>query len=171
MTFTDLARARFSVRKFDGRPVPKKKLNAILEAGRVAPTAKNNQPQKVYVLQSREALEKINGVCKCIYGASTVLVVCYDSSLIWKNPIDEGVDSGRIDTSIVLTHMMLEAQNQGVNSCWVCFFNAKEVSEALNLPENIVPVSIMPLGFACEDVVPTPLHSQIRPEEETVIRM
>ncbi len=169
--FSDLAKARFSVRKFDGRPVPKKKLQKILEAGRVAPTAKNNQPQKVYVLESKEAIEKINSVCSCIYGATTVLVVCYDKSLIWHNPLDEEVDSGQIDTSIVLTHMMLEAQEQGVNSCWVCYFNPKEVSQALNLPENVVPVSLMPLGFGCEDVVPSPNHTSIREAEETIIRM
>lgn len=169
--FTDLAKARFSVRKFDGRPVPKKKLQLILEAGRVAPTAKNNQPQKVYVLESKEALEKINSVCSCIYGASTVLVVCYDKSLVWQNPLDESVNSGQIDCSIVLTHMMLEAQEQGVNSCWVCYFDPKEVSRALNLPENVVPVSIMPLGFGCEGVVPTPNHTNKRETEETIIRM
>lgn len=169
--FSDLAKARFSVRKFDGRPVPKRKLQKILEAGRVAPTAKNNQPQKVYVLESKEAIEKINSVCSCIYGATTDLVVCYDKSLIWHNPLDAEVNSGQIDTSIVLTHMMLEAQEQGVNSCWVCYFNPKEVSQALNLPENVVPVSLMPLGFGCEDVVPSPNHTRIRDAEETIVRM
>ncbi|MCR5761399.1 MAG: nitroreductase family protein [Sphaerochaetaceae bacterium] len=169
--FSDLAKARFSVRKFDGRRVPKKKLQKILEAGRVAPTAKNNQPQKVYVLESKEAIEKINSVCSCIYGASTVLVVCYDKNLIWHNSLDEKVNSGQIDTSIVLTHMMLAAQEEGVNSCWVCYFNPKEVSQALNLPDNVVPVSLMPLGFACEGVVPSPNHTSIRDAEETIIRM
>lgn len=168
MSFYDLAQSRFSVRKFDGRHVKKSRLKAIIEASRVAPTAKNNQPQKIYVIQTEENLKKINSVCPCIYGASTVLLVCYDKDRVWKNPHDESINSGDIDTSIVLTHMMLQAQELGVNSCWVKYFDHKAVSEVFNLPENIVPVSIMPLGYACEDVVPSENHTSIRPIEETV---
>lgn len=171
MQFYEMAKARFSVRHFDGRHVKKSKLNAILEAGRIAPTAKNNQPQKIYVLNSEESIEKINKVCKCIYGASTVLLVCYDKNLVWHNPFDETLDSGETDCAIVLTHMMLEAQNQGVNSVWVKFFDPEQVRKEFNLPENIVVADIMPLGYGCEDVVPSENHTSVRPENETIIKL
>lgn len=171
MQFYEMAKARFSVRHFDGRHVKKSKLNAILEAGRIAPTAKNNQPQKIYVLNSDESIEKINKVCKCIYGASTVLLVCYDKDLVWINPFDEKLNSGETDCAIVLTHMMLEAQNQGVNSVWVKFFDPEEVRKEFNLPENIVVADIMPLGYGCEDAIPSENHSSIRAEEETIIKL
>ena len=87
MDFMKLAKERFSVRKFMDKPVEQEKLDVILEAGRVAPTAHNNQPQKIYVLQSEEALAKINGLCRCIFGAKTVLMITNDKNLEWQNPL------------------------------------------------------------------------------------
>ena len=171
MQFYEMAKARFSVRHFDGRHVKKSKLNAILETGRIAPTAKNIQPQKIYVLETEQAIEKINKVCKCIYGASTVLLVCYDKNAVWVNPFNPNLNSGETDCAIVLTHMMLEAQNQGVNSVWVKFFDPEEVRKEFNLPENIVPADIMPLGYGCEDAVPSENHTAVRPIEETIIKL
>ena len=171
MQFYEMAKARYSVRHFDGRHVKKSKLNAILEAGRIAPTAKNYQPQKIYVLESDQAIEKINSVCKCIYGASTVLLVCYDKNIVWKNPFDESLNSGETDCAIVLTHMMLEAQNQGVNSVWVKFFDPEAVKKAFELPDNLVVADIMPLGYGCEDALPSENHSSVRKADETIIKI
>jgi len=69
MTFMELAKARYSVRKFSDKPIEKEKLDAILEAGRIAPTGHNYQPYRVYVLQSPEALEKIRGLTRCAFNA------------------------------------------------------------------------------------------------------
>lgn len=158
MDFYQLAKARYSVRKFDGRHVKKSKLNAIMEAGRIAPTAKNLQALKIYVIESDEALEKINQCSPCIYGSKTVLMVCYDKDKIWTNSFDSSINSGHIDSAIVLTHMMLEAQSQGVNSCWVQFFDPAKAHELFNLPQNIIVTSLMPLGYATEDFMPSANH-------------
>ena len=83
MEFTEVVKNRFSCKKYDGRPVEPEKLNAILEAGRVAPTAKNLQEQRIYVVQSPEALAKVDGVTPCRYGAPTVLVVAFDSKNVF----------------------------------------------------------------------------------------
>ena len=88
MQFMDLAKARFSVRKYSDRMVEPEKLEQILEAGRMAPTAKNQQPYKIYVLQSGEALEKLNSLTHCAYGAKTVLLFTYNQDQDWKNPLE-----------------------------------------------------------------------------------
>lgn len=171
MDFYQMAKARFSVRQFDGRRVKKNRLNAILEAGRIAPTAKNSQPQVIYVLESDEAIEKINSASPCIYGSKTVLLICYDKNRVCKNPNDSNGNFGQIDCSIVMTHILLEAQNQGVNSCIVGYFDANKIRESFNLPDNIVPVLLLPLGYAKEGTVPSEYHSSILEENLTIVKL
>lgn len=167
MEFMELAAARYSVRKFDDRPIEPEKLEKILKAGILAPTAKNQQPQRVIVIRSPEAIEKLKDCTQCVYGAGTVLLVCYDVNESWKRPFD-GKDSGDVDTSIVLTHMMLEAWELGVGSVWVMFFDADKLRRAFDLPENLIPVSLMPIGYAAADAAPSPRHAESKPENELV---
>ena len=77
MTFLELAKARYSVRSFKDQPIENEKLNLILEAGRIAPTACNNQPQKIYVVKSADARAKLASVCRCTFDAPVILAVCY----------------------------------------------------------------------------------------------
>ena len=168
MNFIELAKERFSVRKFNEQKVEQEKLDLILESARIAPTGANCQPQKVYVLNSAEAIEKINSVCNCIFGAQTVLMVAYDKSLEWKNPIEEGVTAGVEDASIVGTHMMLEAWELGISSCWVNFFSPTKVKEVFELPENEEIVLLLPIGYAAEDVKPSEMHTKSRSLDEMV---
>lgn len=168
MDFMKLAKERFSVRKFTDKPVEQEQLDVILEAGRVAPTAHNNQPQKIYVLQSEEALEKINGLCRCIFGAKTVLMITNDKSLEWQNPLEEGVYAGVEDVSIVATHMMLAAWELGIGSCWVNYFAPSEIAKAFNIPDNEQLVLLLPLGYAAEGATPAPLHEASRDLKEMV---
>ena len=79
MAFSDLVKQRYSVRKYDSRPVEPEKLAAILEAGRLAPTGVNYQPQRILVVQG-EDMEKMKGCSPCIFGAPVVMVVCYDKN-------------------------------------------------------------------------------------------
>ena len=88
MEFTKLIAERYSCKKFDGRPVEKDQLAAILEAGRLAPTAKNLQEQRVYVMQSEAALAKVDEITPCRYGSSTVLVVATTAPMY--SPIPAG---------------------------------------------------------------------------------
>ncbi len=127
MTFMELAKSHYSVRKFMDKPVEDEKLAAILEAGKVAPTACNNQPQKIFVVKSEEMREKLRAVCKCTFGAPVIFVICYDETLSWKNRLMPGYQSGETDAAIVCTHMMLEAWELGIGSCWVGMFNSDQV--------------------------------------------
>lgn len=165
----ELARARWSVRSFSSRQVEPEKLQLILKAGQIAPTAVNYQPQKIYVLQSPEALGKIRAITRSTYNAPTVLLVCYDTRLSWKSPFVEGYDCGEMDASIVCTHMMLEAWDIGIGSCWVLLFNPALVKKAFNLPPYIVPVCLLPIGYPAPNAKPyKPWHDVFRPLADTV---
>ena len=168
MTFQELSHARYSVRSFKDMPSEKETLDLILEAGRVAPTACNYQPQKIYVAKSEEARKKLASVCRCTFGAPVILVVCYDRSRDWKNKLQPGYESGETDAAIVCTHMMLQAFELGVGSCWVGYFNADTVAEALGLPENITVSALLPMGYPAENAAPLALHTQFREFADTI---
>ena len=168
MNFMDLAKARFSTRKFTDQPVEDEKLAKILEAGNVAPTAKNQQPQKIYVIRSQEKLDQLNDLTHCIYGAKTVLLVAYDDSLDWDNPLEENIHSGEVDAAIVATHMVMEATELGIGSVFVGFFPLTKSAQALNLPEQIKPVMLLPIGYTADTFKPAPRHTEYR-DPSTII--
>ncbi len=167
MEFKEVVRNRYSCKKYSDRPVEAEKLNAILEAGRAAPTAKNLQEQYVYVLQSAEALAKVDAVTPCRYGAPTVLVVAFDKNNVFTYPGGKR-DSGVEDATIVATHMILAAADQGVDSCWINFLDPEKLAEGLGLPENEEVLMVMDLGYAAEGAGPLPNHSSRKPLNETV---
>ena len=171
MTFQELARARYSVRNFLDTPIEAEKMSLILEAGRVAPTACNFQPQRIYVAKSAESRAKLAQVCRCTFGAPVILVVCYDRERDWKNKLMPGYESGETDAAIVCTHMMLQAFELGIGSCWVGYFNADAVKEALGLPENITVSALLPMGYPAENAEPLPLHDQIREFGDTIVEI
>lgn len=149
MEFTEVVKGRYSCKKYSDRPVEKEKLDAILEAGRLAPTAKNLQEQKVYVVQSPEMLAKIDEVTPCRYGAQTVLIVAFDRENVFTYPGGKR-DSGVEDATIVATHMILAAYNEGVDSCWINFLDPEKMAHVLGLPENEEVLMAMDLGYAAE---------------------
>lgn len=166
MTFSELIKERFSVRSYQDRPVEPEKISAILEAARVAPTAHNNQPQRIYIAQSREAREKLAAICKCTFSAPVIFVVCYDSKAAWHNRLMPGYQSGETDAAISCTHMMLQAWDLGIASCWVGMFNSDQVIEALGLPKNLTVSALLPAGYAAEDAAPIPMHEASRDSSE-----
>ena len=169
MAFMDLAKSRYSVRKFSDKPIEKEKLDAILEAGRIAPTGHNYQPYRVYVLQSAEALEKIRGLTRCAFNAPVVLMVTVRKDEEWVNPFEHSIRAGEQDASIVATHMMLEAWDLGIGSVWVRGFRADEVAKMFRLPDEIKPVCLLPMGYPSEKAKPNEdLHNTYRPLEEMV---
>lgn len=167
MEFKEVVQKRYSCKKYNGVQIEQEKLDAILEAGRLAPTAKNLQEQHIYVLQSAEALTKIDSVTPCRYGAPTVLVVAFDKNNVFTYPGGKR-DSGVEDASIVATHMILAAADEGVASCWVNFFDPEKLAQALGLPENEEVLMVMDLGYPAEDALPLPNHGSRKPLCETV---
>ena len=167
MEFIEVVKKRYSCKKFCDRQVEEEKLTAILNAGRLAPTAKNLQEQHIYVLQSAENLSKVDTITPCRYGAPTLLVVAFDKNNVFTYPGDKR-DSGVEDATIVATHMILAAADEGVDSCWINNFDPEKLSEALGLPENEEVLMLMDLGYAAEGTGPLPNHSSRKPLSETV---
>ncbi|MBQ3373985.1 MAG: nitroreductase family protein [Oscillospiraceae bacterium] len=170
MEFKEVVKNRYSCKKYSDRQVEEEKLDAILNAGRLAPTAKNLQEQHVFVLQSAEALAMVDAVTPCRYGAPTVLVVAFDSSNVFTYPGGKR-DSGVEDATIVATHMILAAADEGVDSCWVNFFDPEKLAGMLGLPKNLEILMVMDLGYAAEGAGPLPNHSSRKPLSETVAYM
>ena len=167
MEFKKVISARYSCKKYSDKKVESEKLNAILEAGRLAPTAKNLQEQRVYVVQSESGLAAIDKVTPCRYGAPTVLVVAFDKNNVFTYP-GEKRDSGVEDATIVATHMVLAAADEGVDSCWVNFFDPDKLAAELDLPENEEILMVMDLGYAAEGAGPLANHGSRKPLSETV---
>lgn len=167
MDFTEVIKNRYSCKKYSDRQISKEQLNAILEAGRMAPTAKNLQEQHIYVVQSPEILAKIDTCTPCRYGAPTVLVVAFDKNNVYTYP-GSLRQSGIEDAAIVATHLMLGAANEGVDSCWLNCVHIDELHAALNLPDNEEILMLLDLGFAAEGLQPLPNHFSRKPLDETV---
>ena len=167
MEFKDVIRKRYSCKKFGPMQVEDGKLEAVLEAGRVAPTAKNLQEQHVYVVQSAEALAKIDSATPCRYGAPTVLVVAFDRNNVFTYPGGKR-DSGVEDATIVATQMILAAADEGLDSCWINFFDPDKMAQVLGLPQNEEVLMVMDLGYAAEGAGPLPNHANRKAISETV---
>ncbi len=167
MEFKDVVKERYSCKKFSDRAIERDKLNAILEAGRLAPTAKNLQEQHIYVAKSPEILVKIDKATPCRYNAPVVLVVTFDKNNVFTYPGGKQ-DSGIEDATIVATHMMLAATDVGIDSCWINYFDPDLLAKDLGLNESEKIIMLMDIGYAAEGTVPLPNHSSRKPIEATV---
>ena len=165
MNFEEIIKNRTSVRKFSSKKIEQEKLDKILEAGRLAPTAKNNQPIKIYVVNTESGLEKIDKASRCRYGAQTVLVVCGNK--------DEAFNRGdhithEVDSCIVATHIILEATNIGVDNIWVESFDENILREEFDIPNEYTPFLLMPLGYKAEDCPISQTHNIRKSIEDLV---
>lgn len=167
MEFKEVIEDRYSCKQFKEEPVSESALNAILEAGRVAPTAKNLQEQRIYVVQSPEKLALVDELTPCRYGAPTVLVVAFNKDAVFTYP-GEKRNSGIEDATIVATHMLLAAKNVGVDSCWINFFDPEQAAKKFGLPENEEVLMMLDLGYAAEKGKPLANHASRKPLSETV---
>ncbi|MCR3923500.1 MAG: nitroreductase family protein [Firmicutes bacterium] len=167
MKFLELAKKRCSVRKYEDKPVEQEKLERILEAARVAPTAANRQPHRILVVKTADGLAKLKKAGN-VYEAPLAFVICADHATSWKRPID-GKDVADIDATIVTTHMMLEAADLGLDSIWVCFFDPATIKNEFALPEGVEPINILGIGYVAGDVKAPERHEVDRkPLAETV---
>ena len=165
MEFENVIRKRQATRKFSNQVVEKEKINNILEAGRIAPTAKNIQPIKIYVVESSEGLEKIDKASPCRYNAPIVLLICGDK----EQAFSKGEYSTyEMDSCIVATHMMLEATNQELDNIWVEMFDENILREEFSIPNNLVPVCLLPIGYRDENCPESPNHNRRKELEEIV---
>ena len=167
MNFLDNAKKRYSVRSYKSQKVEQEKLDLILEAARVAPTAANLQPVRLIVVQEKEGLAKIERAAN-IYNAPLAVIVCADHSTAWTRPFDKK-QTGDIDASILTDHMMLQASELGLGTVWVCYFKPDILSKEFDLPANLEPVNILAIGYADEEPADPDRHGKTRIPLETLV--
>lgn len=166
----DLIQKRCSIRDYSDKPIEQEKLDYIIEAARLAPSACNLQPWRILIIQSDEGKEKIQ-MC---YGrdwfktAPLYMVICGDHSESWKRNQDEK-DHADIDIAIATEHICLAAVEQGLGTCWVCHFDAKRCSELFNIPEDIEPIVIIPIGYPSDPDLFDKTPKKRKPINEIVI--
>ncbi len=168
MDFMKLAKDRYSVRKFENKHLEQHIIDKILECGHIAPTGCNFQPQRILVMNTDEAIEKLKCCTKCHFDAPTAMLVCYNREESWVRKYD-GALSAPIDASIVCTHMMLMAHSLGVGTCWVMHFDPTAMRNAFNIPDNIEPVALLVMGYPHADAKPIEMHEKTRPLNEIIV--
>ncbi len=160
MDFLELVKKRYSCRSFSNKEVEREKIMKILEAAKLAPTARNIQPQKILVLTEKEQLEKLSACTQYGWNAPTIMILFYDQSVSYKRDKYDNKEFGDIDISIVTTHMMLEAQYLGLGTTWIGSFDPEKLVETYKIPKNLVPVAILPIGYPSKESEPSKLHFQ-----------
>ncbi len=146
MDFITIAKTRCSIRSYTDKKVEPEKLEKILEAAHVAPTAANLQPVHLIAVQSEDGLAKI-GKAANIYGAPLAIIVCADHNKAWVRPFDQK-QTGDIDASVLTDHMMLQATELGLGSVWVCCFKPDVLCREFDLPASLESVNIPVIGYA-----------------------
>jgi nitroreductase len=169
MSFINLAKRRYSCRTYQPGPVQQEKLEGVLEAGRVAPSACNYQPWKIFVIQKPENLKKIHEAYQRDWfrQAPVVLVICGDHSQSWKRK--DGKDHCDVDIAIIADHLTLAATDAGLATCWICNFNRQKCVEILQLPDNLEPLVMLSLGYPADEADPN-RHERLRKKMPEIIQ-
>lgn len=136
----------------------KEKIEKILASGNIAPTAHNNQPQKIYVAISEEAVNKIKSATRYTFGASCFFIIGYDKNESWYDINKRKGPGAAVDPAIVCTHMMLEAHCLGLGTLWVGNFDEELLRAEFNIPQNIVLINILVAGYPTDNACPHAFH-------------
>ena len=159
MNFIELAKSRYSCRKFSGKNVEDDKLNAILQAAIAAPTAKNVQPVKIWVIKSPGSLEKIKSCTpfQWMKEVPIVLAVGGTENGAFVRPSDSR-NFGDIDAAIVATHIMLAVEAEGLGTTWVGYFDVPKVKEFFPEMKDYDLIALFPIGYPADDAAPADRH-------------
>lgn len=157
MQFIELAKTRYPCMNFSEKQVEKEKIDIILEAGRLAPTAGNFQPQRILVITDKEKISKLKECTAFTFNAPIILAICYYKDVSWKRKYDKK-DEGIIDTGIVATHMMLQIVELGLGSTLVGYFDSIKAIGILNIPNNYEIENLLPFGYPAKDDAPSSKH-------------
>jgi nitroreductase len=165
MEFSELIVKRYSVRAYKDTPVEEEKLNQVLNAARLAPSAANRQPFQIIVIRTKGREAEL----KRIYGADwfvqppLVLCICAVRRQAWVR--NDGKNHAEIDATIAMDHLILRAADLGLGTCWICAFDPDAAREVLGLPDGIEPVAFTPLGYpkdALKQKLRKPLDELVR---------
>ncbi|TET28791.1 MAG: nitroreductase [Candidatus Bathyarchaeum sp.] len=151
--FTIIEKRR-SIRLYEKKSVEKEKLNRILEAGRLAPSANNKQPWRFIVVTDDKVKEKLRAAYdkEWFVTAPVIIIGCAIPEEAWVRM--DGQEYWMVDVAIAMQNMILTATEPGLGTCWIAAFGEKAVRKALKLPSNIRVVALTPLGHPAEEKCP-----------------
>ncbi|MFN2219344.1 MAG: nitroreductase family protein [Anaerolineae bacterium] len=164
MKFQELIEARYSVRAYKPDPVEDGKLQQVLEAARLAPTAVNRQPFQLIVIHTKGREEELNR----IYGRDwfvqppLVICICGVPALAWSRM--DGMNYYAVDVTIAMDHLILAATELGLGTCWIGAFDPDAAREVLGLPDTVEPIAFTPLGYPADE----PRQKKRKPLSELV---
>ena len=153
MDFNEVIRKRKSIRKYRTDPVPDDVLKRILEAGRLAPSAKNYQPWHFIVIRDPEMKKKVAEACRNQFfmaDAGAIICGCALENIAWTR-MGNYMAAWPHDLSIALEHIILAAANEGLGTCWIGAFDEKMVKAVLGVPDDVRVVALTPLGYPAEE--------------------
>lgn len=152
MDFLELVRRRFSVRAYEKRGVPEDKLEAVIEAGRLAPSAANRQAWRFIVVRDEGQRHALGEAYPrdWFWTAPVILVVCVEPAKAWVRA--DGKNYADVDGAIAMDHMTLCAADLGLGTCWIGAFEPTKVRRILGIPESVEPLAMTPLGYPAEPV-------------------
>ena len=154
MDFFELIEKRYSVRAYQSKPVEEDKLQKVLDAARLAPTAANRQPFRMIVVKTEGRQDELTRIYRAGWFTQAPLVICACAvpDEAWVR--SDGKDYYDVDTTIAMDHLILAAANLGLGTCWIAAFDPDAAKEILGLPDGIVPVALTPLGYPADTLRP-----------------
>ncbi|RLE14089.1 nitroreductase [Candidatus Aerophobetes bacterium] len=155
MDFYEVIRTRRSIREYQERPVEEDKLQRILEAARLAPSAANRQPWQFLVIKTEKIKKEFQRAYNkdWFWQAPVIICACGIKKEAWIR--SDGKSYLDVDVAIAMDHLVLAATAEGLGTCWIGAFNPSEVKKILNLPDDIEPVALTPLGYPATSPKPT----------------
>ena len=167
MDFLELAKERYSCRQLSGKKVEKEKLDKIIQAGILAPTATNAQPYKIWIIESDEAKEKLAKANRYKFGAEVFFIVGAKRDAAWVRKFDN-YNFADVDASIVATHMMMEIADLGLGTTWVGHFDEPLLKKEFPEMNDYEIIAIFPVGYPSEEAKPAERHDIRKTVEEAV---
>ncbi len=147
MNVFEAIRTRRSIRGFDERPIEEEKLLRVLEAGRLAPSAKNRQEWRYVVVKDKDLRRRLAVAANNQYFIAEAPVVIVGCATLVNYVLSCGQPAYTVDVSISMDHITVQAVEEGLGTCWIGSFKEDEVKKILNIPDDIRVVEIMPLGY------------------------
>jgi nitroreductase len=154
MDFLELSKLRYSVRAYRPDPVEDSKLQQVLEAARLAPTAANRQPFQLIVIHTAGRQEELKRLYhrEWFSQAPLVIGICTLPSTAWVRR--DGKNYADVDATIAMDYLILAAAALGLGTCWVAAFDPAAAREILQLPELVEPIAFTPLGYPADQPIP-----------------
>jgi nitroreductase len=152
MEFSDVIQKRYSVRSYKCDPLEEDKLQRVLEAARLAPTAANRQPFQLIVIHTAGRETELRRIYDQAWFVQAPVIICGCAipNKAWVRC--DGKNYSDIDIAIVMDHLILAATDVGLGSCWIAAFDPAATREVLGLPDSVEPIAFTPLGYASNGI-------------------